>query len=66
MHVSTSNRRDFLRTLAAGTVAAGSAGLMVGCEAGAFDFLHGVASGDPQNDRVMLWTRVPLMRRCWN
>ncbi len=58
MHVSTSNRRDFLRTLAAGTVAAGSAGLMAGCEAGACDFLHGVASGDPQNDRVMLWTRV--------
>lgn len=24
----------------------------------AFDFLHGVASGDPLSDRVILWTRV--------
>ncbi len=58
MKVSPSNRRDFLRTLAAGTFAAGSATLLAGCEAGAFDFLHGVASGDPQSDRVMLWTRI--------
>ncbi|MBC7995254.1 MAG: alkaline phosphatase D family protein [Rhizobacter sp.] len=52
------NRRDFIRTVAAGTLAVGSATVLSGCEGGLFDFLHGVASGDPLQDRVMLWTRV--------
>jgi alkaline phosphatase D len=52
------NRRDFIRTVAAGTLAIGSATALSGCEGGLFDFLHGVASGDPLHDRVMLWTRV--------
>jgi alkaline phosphatase D len=28
----------------------------------AFDFVHGVASGDPLSDRVILWTRVSPMQ----
>ena len=38
-HTPHPNRRDFIRTVAAGT-------------------MHGVASGDPLQDRVMLWTRI--------
>jgi alkaline phosphatase D len=56
--MSNPNRRDFIRTMAAGTLAVGTAATLSGCEAGGFDFLHGVASGDPLADRVMLWTRV--------
>jgi len=52
------NRRDFIRTVAAGTLAVGTAASLSGCDAGWFEFLHGVASGDPLHDRVMLWTRV--------
>jgi alkaline phosphatase D len=53
-----SSRRDFLRTVAAGTVAAGTAAGLSGCVFGTFDFQHGVASGDPLQDRVILWTRI--------
>jgi alkaline phosphatase D len=52
------SRRDFIRTVAVGTLATGSLGALSGCGLGAFDFLHGVASGDPLADRVILWTRV--------
>lgn len=52
------NRRDFIRTVAAGTLAVGTAATLSGCEGGLFDFLHGVASGDPLQDRVVLWTRI--------
>lgn len=52
------NRRDFIRTVATGTLAVGTAGALTGCEGGLFDFLHGVASGDPLHDRVILWTRI--------
>ncbi|MBL0726164.1 alkaline phosphatase [Piscinibacter sp. HJYY11] len=52
------NRRDFIRTVAASTIVVGSATGLSGCEGGLFDFLHGVASGDPLQDRVMLWTRI--------
>jgi alkaline phosphatase D len=52
------NRRDFIRTVAIGTVATGSVAALSGCSIGGFDFLHGVASGDPLSDRVILWTRV--------
>lgn len=51
-------RRQFLRTVAVGSMAAGSAAALTGCEFGAFDFLHGVASGDPLAHAVILWTRV--------
>ena len=59
------DRRGFLRRGAASAVglAVGAAG--VGCatwtgsgEAGPGGFRHGVASGDPLADRVILWTRV--------
>jgi alkaline phosphatase D len=53
-----STRRAFLRTVAAGTVVAGTATGLTGCYFGRFDFLHGVASGDPLPDRVILWTRL--------
>jgi alkaline phosphatase D len=51
-------RRDFIRTVAAGSLIAGSAVTLSGCEGGLFDFLHGVASGDPLTDRVILWSRI--------
>ncbi|AXQ29541.1 twin-arginine translocation signal domain-containing protein [Solimonas sp. K1W22B-7] len=60
------SRRDFLRR--AGSAAAiGALPLLPGCGSsdpradggsGNAEFLHGVASGDPLSDRVILWTRV--------
>ena len=55
------SRRDFLGT----TLAATAAGF-VRLDARAQDtgrrvFLHGVASGDPLSDRVILWTRVTAL-----
>jgi alkaline phosphatase D len=55
-----SSRRHFLRTSAlfAGAVPlVGGRGLL---EAQARPFRHGVASGDPLADRVVIWTRVTL------
>ncbi|MEM7097638.1 MAG: alkaline phosphatase D family protein [Pseudomonadota bacterium] len=56
------NRRSFLKNLSA---TAPSAGLLSGCSvtghtpvATSAPFQHGVASGDPLSDRVILWTRV--------
>ena len=57
-------RRKFLRNLG---LATSSAGLVAACQTnpadtaadlGANPFQHGVASGDPLTDRVILWTRV--------
>src|SRR5947207_6287219 len=52
------NRRNLLR--AAGAVA--PAGPLVlaasAADAGTSPFRHGVASGDPLPDRILLWTRV--------
>jgi alkaline phosphatase D len=52
------SRRDFLYT----TAATGALGLIrlhaQSPSEGRRIFLHGVASGDPLSDRVMLWTRV--------
>ena len=68
-----SSRREFFKRSGAGTMAALAAapGLLPGSaaaereresESGPFAFLHGVASGDPLPDRVILWTRVtPLL-----
>lgn len=58
------SRRDFLRR-AGGVAAFGALPLLPGCGnsdpvggGGDAEFLHGVASGDPLSDRVILWTRV--------
>lgn len=55
------SRRDFVRGLAIGAVALTGLGL-AGCGGGddesSATFDHGVASGDPLSDRVVLWTRV--------
>lgn len=59
------SRRHFLRlsSAMAGSVVVSTA--LTGCSVGArrpalanASFLHGVASGDPQQDRVLLWTRA--------
>jgi len=56
-------RREFLRQVASSAVmGAGLAGCtspaVNNSDSATFDFLHGVASGDPLTDRVILWTRV--------
>ena len=56
-------RRGFLRDIGAGVALIGSAGL-VACggdeqiEQIPVSWKHGVASGDPLSDRVVLWTRI--------
>jgi alkaline phosphatase D len=70
MTIDTS-RRQFIRDVALGTVAVGGGLGLAGCggsddgpsetgaDAGAgIEFKHGVASGDPLSDRVILWTRA--------
>lgn len=63
------SRRDFLRRAALGSVAFGTLPLLPACGSsdgvgdrgaggGEVEFRHGVASGDPLSDRVMLWTRI--------
>ncbi len=58
------NRREFFKRSGAGTVAlvAAAPGLLPGTAtavaSGPVSFQHGVASGDPLSDRVILWTRV--------
>lgn len=49
-------RRAFMRGMAASTLALSAAAAFADGERLAF--LHGVASGDPLADRVILWTRV--------
>ena len=49
-------RRRFIKTVAIGTTALASAGLLTGCSRARFN--HGVASGDPLSDRVVIWTRI--------
>jgi alkaline phosphatase D len=52
-------RRTVLRTAAVATVAGAAApALMASASAATTVFLHGVASGDPLPDGVLLWTRV--------
>ena len=66
-------RRDFLRRSGAAMLAAAAVPLLQACggggggdngnsgdtsQAGATGFLHGVASGDPLSNAVILWTRV--------
>ncbi len=57
------SRRDFLKRAGAGAAVAplaacSSSAVLDGLRAGVNPFNHGVASGDPLTDRVMLWTRV--------
>jgi len=68
------SRRDFLRTATAsagGGLLFGSAAVSAGIEEGLqpragepllAEFLHGVASGDPLGDRLIIWTRLTLTR----
>ena len=63
------DRRAFLRSSAAGVAGLAVAGSTTGCAPGAFTmnesrtrFAHGVASGDPLADRVILWTRITPSR----
>lgn len=60
--LADSGRRRFVRQLTLGAAALGTLPLAA-CggdddDAPAVQFAHGVASGDPLADRVMLWTRV--------
>jgi alkaline phosphatase D len=66
---SALSRRDFLRGAVLGSAAVGTLPLLPGCGSSdspggrgpgsdTAEFRHGVASGDPLADRVMLWTRV--------
>jgi alkaline phosphatase D len=56
---TTPNRRTFLRSSAvAGGALLVPAGLAATASAAVPQFAHGVASGDPLPDRVLLWTRV--------
>jgi len=48
------SRRNFL----IGGVGTWSAIWTAGCRGGLTPYLHGVASGDPQSDRVIIWTRI--------
>lgn len=63
------SRRDFMRLAGGAGAAAGLSGLVSACSSGNGPgnapgsgsnaaFAHGVASGDPQSDRVILWTRT--------
>jgi alkaline phosphatase D len=64
------SRRHFIRVLGGGALAGASllqAGPALAGRHGGFasrEFTHGVASGDPLHDRVVLWTRIsPVARR---
>lgn len=56
------SRRSFLRHISLGTVAASTSVGLAACGGNGADvsirFSHGVASGDPLSDRVILWTRI--------
>jgi alkaline phosphatase D len=53
-------RRDFIRGIGAGAVAAAAfpRSVIAATPPGDAIFAHGVASGDPLADRVVIWTRV--------
>ncbi|MDC6170484.1 alkaline phosphatase D family protein [Paucibacter sp. XJ19-41] len=53
-----SNRREFFKRSGATTVALVAAAPQLSFAAAPTVFQHGVASGDPLSDRVILWTRV--------
>jgi len=55
------NRREFIVNVSSVSAVVAAGGVLSGC-AGAsnmpVDFLYGVASGDPQKDRIILWTHA--------
>lgn len=53
-----SSRREFFKRSGAGAVAVAAAAPLLAEAAAPVRFDHGVASGDPLADRVILWTRV--------
>lgn len=62
----SSSRRTFLRNFSVGTVAVSTLPL-TGCGSGGahyqdVSYAHGVASGDPLADRVILWTRITIAK----
>jgi alkaline phosphatase D len=67
--ITGTSRRSFFKTSGAAAAALASTpmlGLAGGRGQSAAVFLHGVASGDPLSDRVILWTRItpaPVRRR---
>ena len=50
-------RRQALKISSIGAISL-SASIGSSCSKNVYFFYHGVASGDPLNDRVILWTRV--------
>lgn len=64
MTTHDASRRRFIKTFAAGAVGSQLVMWLPGCTDGegsdrsSSPFLHGVASGDPLQDRVILWTRL--------
>lgn len=52
------NRRDFFRRSGTGAMLLAAGPLALATEESGQVFQHGVASGDPLTDRVILWTRV--------
>ena len=51
------SRRSFFKG-AIGSAGAATLPVVSGCASSYSPFLHGVASGDPLSDRVILWTRI--------
>ena len=60
MSFSTMSRRRFIKTVAISSGAVAIGGQLTGCAPARF--LHGVASGDPLQDRAVIWTRVTPVR----
>ena len=63
-HNTKVSRRSFLKTAAASAGAVSTPAILTACgsdddkDSVVFAFGHGVASGDPLSDRVIIWTRV--------
>lgn len=64
-HNSKVSRRSFLKSVAAGAGAVSTPAVLTACggdddddNGPVFSFGHGVASGDPLSDRVIIWTRI--------
>jgi alkaline phosphatase D len=55
------NRRRVLQGIGVGAGALSVSGVLA-AKAGNQDFTHGVASGDPLSDRVILWSRYKPAR----
>lgn len=63
MNSTNHSRRNFLKGIATGSALTATAATLTACDnnhapATAVAFNHGIASGDPLADRVILWTRI--------